>query len=69
MKKSSKAPPPSKITRAQITAKIVTETKVKEKEEKKIETHLDVPLVENLNRLKVDGEEARTIDEAISVLR
>ena len=27
------------------------------------------PLVENLNRLSIDGEEARTIDEALNVLR
>ncbi|XP_018564964.1 coiled-coil domain-containing protein 124 [Anoplophora glabripennis] len=68
VKKTLKVPPPVKVTRAQISAKVTTETKVKEKEEKKIETHLDVPLVENLNRLEIDGEEARTIDEAISVL-
>ncbi|KAJ8953206.1 hypothetical protein NQ314_007391 [Rhamnusium bicolor] len=67
-KKSFKPPPPSKITRAQISARVVTEHKVKEKEEKKIETHLDVPLVENINRLQIEGEEARNIDEAISIL-
>lgn len=34
-----------------------------------IETHISQPLPENVNRLQVDGEEARTIEEAISVLR
>jgi hypothetical protein len=29
---------------------------------------LDEPLEENINRLKIEGEEARTITEAISIL-
>jgi len=33
------------------------------------ETHLEKPIEENVNRLLVDGVEARTVDEAISVLR
>ncbi|CAG9828554.1 unnamed protein product [Diabrotica balteata] len=66
IKKTSKPAPPVKVTRAQISAKAAA-PKV-EKEEKKVETHLDAPLIENINRLQVEGEEARTIDEAISIL-
>ena len=32
-------------------------------------THIEKPLEENVNRLKVEGEEARSVEEAISVLR
>lgn len=55
------------MTRAQISAKAAASAKP-EKEETKIETHLEAPLIENINRLQVDGEEARTVDEAISIL-
>lgn len=34
-----------------------------------IDTHITQPLPENINRLQVDGEEARSVEEAISVLR
>lgn len=29
---------------------------------------IDEPILENLNRLQIDGEEARTVDEALIVL-
>lgn len=66
--KSSKAPAsPAKVTRAHIQAK--KEETVKKKEvDKTIVTHLDTPLVENINRMQIDGEEARNIDEAIQIL-
>ncbi|KAH9505154.1 hypothetical protein Btru_059698 [Bulinus truncatus] len=32
-------------------------------------THIDVPLEENVNILEVEGDEARTVDEAIAILR
>lgn len=66
--KSSKAPAsPVKVTRAHIQAK--KEETVKKKEvDKPILTHLDTPLVENINRMQIDGEEARNIDEAIQIL-
>lgn len=54
-----------KITRAQIDA---VKVKPAPKVEKKVETHLDTPLEENINRLQIDGEEARNVDEAISIL-
>ncbi|XP_066155568.1 coiled-coil domain-containing protein 124-like [Euwallacea fornicatus] len=65
--KTVKAPPPVKITRAQIQAK-KEEFPKKREVEKTTETHLDAPLVENLNRLQIDGEEARNIEEAIKIL-
>lgn len=68
IKKPTKAAPPPKVTRAQVSENISSANAVK-KEEKKIETHLDVPLEENLNRMTIDGEEARTVTEAISLLR
>lgn len=42
----------------------LTTTKVKEPV-----THIEKPLEENVNRLQVVGEEARSIEEAIAVLR
>ncbi|XP_066247605.1 coiled-coil domain-containing protein 124 [Euwallacea similis] len=65
--KTVKAPPLVKVTRAQIQAKKEDPPKKREVE-KTTETHLDSPLVENLNRLQVDGEEARNIEEAIKIL-
>ncbi|KAG8331420.1 hypothetical protein J6590_042187 [Homalodisca vitripennis] len=32
------------------------------------ETHIEQPLEENINRLQIEGDEARTVDEAISIL-
>ena len=34
-----------------------------------IDTHISQPLLENINRVQVEGEEARSVEEAISVLR
>ncbi|CAB0018022.1 unnamed protein product [Nesidiocoris tenuis] len=65
--------PVAKITRAQIEEE-------KEKRQAaalgasgstpkpKVETHLTKPIEENVNRLIVEGDEARTVDEAIRVL-
>lgn len=67
-KKVAKAAPSQpKVTRAQIATKSVKVEK--EEKEKNVETHLDVPLIENVNRLQVEGDEARTVEEAISILR
>jgi len=63
---ASKAPP-TKVTRAQIQT-------IKETSEKKaavkppVKTHLDDELVENVNRLAVEGDEARSVTDAISIL-
>lgn len=68
-KKIAKVAPPPKITRAQIATKVAKVEKEEKENNKKIETHLDLPLTENVNRLQVEGEEARTVEEAISILR
>lgn len=69
IKKVSKPAPSPKVTVAKIQAmkqaQVQAQTK---KEDKKIETHLDVPVEENINRIEVDGDEARTITEAINIL-
>ena len=39
------------------------------KPKEEVETHLTTPLEENINRVEVEGVEARTVDEALSVLR
>ncbi|KAK3097729.1 hypothetical protein FSP39_012513 [Pinctada imbricata] len=60
---------PSRLTRAQIEQNIERERWEKEtaaKNERKAEE--DAPIEENLNRLTMEGEEARTVDDAISVL-
>lgn len=68
IKKPTKVIAPPKVTRAQIDSnKLVTQKKEKEKE--KIETHLTTPLEENINRIAVEGDEARTVTEAITILR
>ncbi|XP_022902021.1 coiled-coil domain-containing protein 124-like [Onthophagus taurus] len=64
-KAPSKPPPPVKITRAQIEQ---AKQPVKKEKEKEIETHLTIPLEENINRAMVEGEEARSVTEAISIL-
>ncbi|CAG9759311.1 unnamed protein product [Ceutorhynchus assimilis] len=67
IKINNKPPPPAKVTRAQIQSKKEEPPKKKESENA-VTTYLDEPLVENLNRLQIDGEEARTVDEAIQIL-
>ncbi|XP_075217110.1 coiled-coil domain-containing protein 124-like [Lycorma delicatula] len=65
--KPSSKQPAAKTTRAQIIAE--TEKRNEgTKTKPQIETHLDKPLVENINRLRIEGEEARTVDEAITIL-
>lgn len=64
--KITKNQPPQKITRAQIESAKVTKPAPKKEV---IETHLTVPLEENINRLTIEGEEARSVTEAIAVLR
>ncbi|XP_044766002.1 coiled-coil domain-containing protein 124 [Coccinella septempunctata] len=63
--KPNKPQPSAKVTRAQIGQ---IKTVSNKKEEGKVETHLETPLTENINRLTVDGEEARSVTEAIAVL-
>lgn len=59
----------ARLTRAQIIenqeriAAAAEAAKAKEKL-----THIEIPLEENVNQVKSDGDEARTVDEAISLL-
>ncbi|CAG0883104.1 unnamed protein product [Darwinula stevensoni] len=55
-----------KLSRAQIQA-MQEEQRKKEEGHKKVVTHLDTPIEENLNLLST-GESARTVDEAITIL-
>jgi len=60
---------PVKVTQAQIRAEEARrEAAARGKNVKEVETHLNKPLEENVNRLEVEGQEARTVEEAISVL-
>nr|XP_027200239.1 coiled-coil domain-containing protein 124-like isoform X1 [Dermatophagoides pteronyssinus] len=60
-----------KITRSQIQT-FVDKKQTLDGGESKVQqqqpTHLEVPLEENINRLQIDGDEARNIDEAINIL-
>ncbi|KAK7575751.1 hypothetical protein V9T40_012037 [Parthenolecanium corni] len=64
--KSAK-PEPTKITRMQIISNIENDKSIKP-ESKSIPVVTEPPLIENLNRLQIDGEEARTVDEALDLL-
>ena len=58
----------TKVTRSQIQSTIAK--KLEEKEPpKKEQVHLDIEIEENINHLNIEGDEARNIDEAISILR
>ncbi|CAH2256749.1 coiled-coil domain-containing protein 124 [Pararge aegeria] len=67
--KAAVIPPTTKITRAQITQ--MKEKTIRAEPEKPVPSRVVVeepPLVENLNRLQIDGEVAQSVDEAISIL-
>jgi len=59
---------PIKVTRAQIAELNERRENIAFGKQEPV-THLTVPLEENVNRLAVDGVEARNIDEAIGALR
>lgn len=60
--------PMSKVTRLQIQMETEKRAQVAQPAKQEVDTHISQPLPENINRLQVDGEEARTVEEAISVL-
>ncbi|KAJ2940709.1 hypothetical protein O0L34_g14819 [Tuta absoluta] len=67
--KAAKAPPPPKVTRAQISQ--MKEKTVKAEPEKPVPARVVVeepPLEENLNRIQLDGEVAQSVDEALAIL-
>ncbi|XP_072947446.1 coiled-coil domain-containing protein 124 [Epargyreus clarus] len=69
IKGTVKAPPPPKVTRAQIN--ILKEKTIKAEPEKPVPARVVVEepkLEENLNRLQLDGEVAQSVEEAISIL-
>ncbi|KAK3917213.1 Coiled-coil domain-containing protein 124 [Frankliniella fusca] len=68
IKVSTGKQPISKITRQQIQLETEKRAQAAQPIKPELDTHISQPLVENVNRLEVDGEEARTIEEAISVL-
>ena len=66
-KKGGQAP---KMSRAQIREENEKrEAIARGKTTEEVKTHLTTPLEENINRVEVDGVEARTVDEALSVLK
>ena len=59
-----------KLSRAQIREEAAKrEAIARGKANQEVKTHLSTPLQENINRVKVEGVEARTVDEALNVLR
>jgi len=57
-----------KVTRSQIESIIAAQKSQQEKEKKGKEVK-EAPIEENINRVQVDGLEARRIEEAIKILR
>lgn len=74
--KPKKAPPAQKVTRAQLEAHVeerrameASAAAANPSKSKKVVDIDDTPLEENVNRLLSDGDEARTVEEAIKVLK
>uniref|UniRef100_A0A1W7RAT8 Coiled-coil domain-containing protein 124 n=1 Tax=Hadrurus spadix TaxID=141984 RepID=A0A1W7RAT8_9SCOR len=66
LKTHSKTPTQTKVTRAEIISRLEN-SKAANTSEKEL-MHDEKPLEENINRLRIEGEEARSVEEAISVL-
>lgn len=64
--KSAKPPPPSKLTRAQIEGERELAHAAGTKPAEPLVT--DLPLEVNVNQLDIEGDEARTVEDAIGVL-
>uniref|UniRef100_A0A8W8HM62 Coiled-coil domain-containing protein n=1 Tax=Magallana gigas TaxID=29159 RepID=A0A8W8HM62_MAGGI len=61
--------PQAKVTKAEIDKHIERERKEKEEAAKKEQKELEEPPIEeNINRLQIEGEEARSVTQALSVL-
>lgn len=71
-KESAKLTTPSKQPAAKVTKmQILQETERRNAaatKKKEPLTHINKPIEENINRIQVDGEEARSVTEAISLL-
>eukprot|EP00088_Acartia_fossae_P021985 TRINITY_DN23311_c0_g1_i1.p1 TRINITY_DN23311_c0_g1~~TRINITY_DN23311_c0_g1_i1.p1 ORF type:complete len:222 (-),score=65.53 TRINITY_DN23311_c0_g1_i1:237-902(-) len=61
---------PVKVSQAKIREETEKRAKIAQKAVVKAteDTHLSKPLEENVNRIAVEGEEARTVEDAISIL-
>jgi len=58
-----------KMSRAQIRDEAAKrEAIARGKANQEVKTHLSTPIQENINRVEVEGVEARTVDEALNVL-
>lgn len=67
VKKGGQAP---KLSRAQIREETERREAIARGKSKENEnTHMPTPLEENINRVQVEGVEARTVEEALTVLR
>ncbi|CAF0847888.1 unnamed protein product, partial [Didymodactylos carnosus] len=66
--KSNKVDKPIKVTQAQIDNHTREQATSIGPITPKQMTHLEMPLEENINRLKIEGDTARNVDEAIAVL-
>lgn len=62
---SKKLTKPTKVTRAQIQDKLET---VSDNDTKSNKSVTEEPILENLNHMTLDGDEARTVDEALTIL-
>merc|ERR1712117_945059 len=67
-KGDARSPSTQKITQKQIQEIMNEKKKMRETEQKHIFVDQVEEITENVNRLQVDGEEARTMDEAINIL-
>jgi len=67
-KADAKSPSMQKITQKHIEEIMNKKKKMRETEQKQRFVDQVVEITENVNRLQVDGEEARTMDEAINIL-
>jgi len=69
MARASAAPAPTKVTRAEIQTTIERQqSETGRQKEKEKREEIEPIIVENLNRLQVDGAVASTVEEAIHIL-
>ena len=69
LKSKASATPSAKMTREEIRIRQEKIAALRTPEAKEPETHLTQELHENVNRLNLNENEARTVDDAIQVLR
>ncbi|XP_074597682.1 coiled-coil domain-containing protein 124-like isoform X1 [Brevipalpus obovatus] len=67
--KSASSSSVGKITRAQISKTLESKPKPSSSSSSNVIKPKEIPLEENINRIQVEGLEARTVDEAISAMK